>query len=101
MRRVRLLTQRLCSLGCIGSDRMVQETVKIQLVVHRRADRSVSMPELCSPTGELTSMTYRDDALGHAKIRQGLKGIMGVATGEHAHNRRVLRVKNRATSAYT
>jgi hypothetical protein len=30
---------------------------------------------------------HSDDALGHAKIREGLKGIMGVATGEHAHNR--------------
>lgn len=31
--------------------------------------------------------TAPDDVLGHAKIRAGLKGIMGVATGEHAHNR--------------
>ena len=31
--------------------------------------------------------TNRDDILGHAKIRAGLNGIMGVATGEHAHNR--------------
>ncbi|CAD6578275.1 MAG: hypothetical protein CYPHOPRED_000492 [Cyphobasidiales sp. Tagirdzhanova-0007] len=31
--------------------------------------------------------TAPDDILGHAKIRAGLNGIMGVATGEHAHNR--------------
>jgi len=31
--------------------------------------------------------TAPDDALGHAKIRAGLQGVMGVATGEHAHNR--------------
>jgi len=35
--------------------------------------------------------TAPDDALGHAKIRAGLKGTMGVATGEHAHNRMVFK----------
>jgi L-fuconate dehydratase len=32
--------------------------------------------------------TAPDDALGHAAIRKGLKPYgIGVATGEHAHNR--------------
>ncbi|KDE08352.1 mandelate racemase [Microbotryum lychnidis-dioicae p1A1 Lamole] len=35
--------------------------------------------------------TAPDDVLGHASIRMQLKGVMGVATGEHAHNRMVFK----------
>jgi L-fuconate dehydratase len=36
--------------------------------------------------------TAPDDILGHAAIRRGLKPVgIGVATGEHAHNRMVFK----------
>ncbi|KAF4618288.1 hypothetical protein D9613_011644 [Agrocybe pediades] len=36
--------------------------------------------------------TAPDDVLGHAAVRKGLKGVgIGVATGEHAHNRMVFK----------
>lgn len=68
---------------------MVEEACQIQPLVHRGANSSVSLPDHLSDRALIRNYIDRDDVLGHAKIRQGLKGHMGVATGEHAHNRYV------------
>ena len=75
--------------------------MSIRLLSGRRSSLSITSGSSKSPLlrtskpagadGRLKgSFDDSDDILGHAKIRQGLKGHMGVATGEHAHNRSAL-----------
>lgn len=77
-------------MGCPSGDRVCEETRANQALVNRLATFTRQCTDVhCRFIEEPTAP---DDILGHAAIRKALKphGI-GVATGEHAHNRMVFK----------